>query len=101
MNRKDAVNFLITKPYKLGHLLGFKKLTELHNEWILDMVRGKDDSTLEAHRGSYKTTCVSISLALIIILLPNVRTMFMRKTDTDVKEIIKQVQKILKLSIKS
>lgn len=99
MNRKEAVNFLITKPYKLGHLLGFKKLTELHNEWILDMVRGKDDSTLEAHRGSYKTTCVSISLALIITLLPNVRTMFMRKTDTDVKEIIKQVQKILKSEV--
>ena len=96
MTRQEAVNFLITKPYKLGHLLGFKKLTELHNTWILDMVRGKEDSTLEAHRGSYKTTCVSISLALIIILLPNDRTMFMRKTDTDVKEIIKQVQKILK-----
>lgn len=99
MTRKEAVNFLITKPYKLGHLLGFKNLTELHNSWILDMVRGKDDSTLEAHRGSYKTTCVSISLALIIILLPNVRTMFMRKTDSDVKEIIKQVQKILKSDV--
>ena len=44
---------------------------------------------------TYKTTCVSVALALIIILLPNKRTMFMRKTDTDVKEVIKQVQKIL------
>ena len=44
---------------------------------------------------TYKTTCVSIALALIIILLPNKRTLFMRKTDGDVKEVIKQVQKIL------
>jgi hypothetical protein len=60
------------------------------------MLCGKEDGTLEAHRNSYKTTCVSIALAEIIILLPNLRTMFMRKTDSDVKEVIRQVQNILK-----
>lgn len=59
------------------------------------MLRGKEDHTLQASRGTYKTTCVSVALALICVLLPNKRTMFMRKTDTDVKEVIKQVQKIL------
>lgn len=38
---------------------------------------------------------MSIALALIIILLPKKRILFMRKTDSDVKEVIKQVQKIL------
>ena len=95
MNREQAVKFLKYKPYKLGHLLGFTKLTELHNEWIIDMVRGAGDKTLQAHRASYKTTCVSIALALIMLLLPNKRTMFLRKTDSDVKEIINQVKKIL------
>ena len=95
MTRTEAVNFLLTQPVQFAHLLGFDKLTDLHNEWIIDMVRGKDDETLQAHRGSYKTTCVSIALALDIMLLPNLRSMFMRKTDTDVKEVIKQVQKIL------
>lgn len=85
----------MTKPYKLGHIVGFKKLTELHNRWIVDMIRGKGDKTLQAHRGSYKTTCVSIALAVIIILKPNQKNMFMRKTDGDVKEVIKQVLKIL------
>lgn len=60
------------------------------------MIKGKEDKTLQASRGTYKTTCVSIALALIMILLPNKRIMFMRKTDTDVKEVIKQVAKILK-----
>ena len=95
MTRQQALDFLIKKPYKFGHMLGFTKLTELHNKWIIDMVRGKGDKTLQASRGSYKTTCVSIALALIIILLPNKRTLFMRKTDTDIKEVMKQVQKIL------
>lgn len=95
MTRKQAVLFLKNNPYKFGHLVGFTKLTELHNSWIIDMVRGKDDKTLQAHRGSYKTTCVSIALALIIVLLPNLRTLFMRKTDTDIKEIVSQVKKIL------
>lgn len=95
MTRDEAVHFLTTEPYKLGHVLGFTKLTELNNEWIVDMVTGQKDATLQAHRESYKTTCVSVALSIIAILLPNVRTLFMRKTDDDVKEIIAQVRKIL------
>lgn len=95
MTRQQAVNLLIKKPIKFAHLLGFAKLGDIHNQWIIDMIKGKEDETLEASRGTYKTTCVSFSLALIMILLPNLRTLFMRKTDDDVKEVIKQVQKIL------
>lgn len=95
MTREEAVTFLIEKPYKFGHLVGFTKLTEMHNAWIIDMVRGTQDKTLQAHRSSYKTTCVSIALSLIVVLLPKLRAMFMRKTDADIKEIIRQVRKIL------
>jgi len=95
MTRQQAIEFLINNPVKFAHMLGFTKLGNLHNEWIREMLRGKNDKTLQASRGTYKTTCVSFALALIIILLPNKRTLFMRKTDADVKEVIKQVQKIL------
>ena len=95
LTRKQAVDFLLTQPYKYGHMLGFNDLGPLHNHWIREMVTAKDDRTLQAHRNSYKTTCVSIALALIIILMPNKRTLFCRKTDTDVKEIVKQVKNIL------
>jgi len=95
MTRRDAVLRLKEQPYKLGHALGFTKLTELHNVWIIDMTRGVGDKTLQSHRGSYKTTCVSIALAIIIIIYPTDKTLFMRKTDSDVKEIIAQVRKIL------
>lgn len=95
MTRQQAINFLVNRPADYARMLGFNKLGSLHNGWIIDMVRGKDDKTLQASRGTYKTTSVSIALALIIILLPTKRVLFMRKTDNDIKEVIKQVRKIL------
>lgn len=95
MNRKDAVCFLRDRPADFGKMVGFTKLKDLHNDWIRDMTLGQKDETLQAHRGSYKTTCVSLALAIICILHPNDRSMFMRKTDNDVKEIITQAAKIL------
>lgn len=95
MTRKQAVGFLLNHPERYAAMCGFDKLGEIHSQWIKDMVRGHGDKTLMASRGTYKTTCVSFALALIILLLPNHRTLFMRKTDPDVKEVIKTVQKIL------
>ena len=95
MTRQQAVNFLLDHPVELAHSLGFTKLTELHNGWIRDMVIGRDDATLQSHRGSYKTTCVSLAIAIIFVLLPNTRIFFMRKTDTDTKEVVTQVKNIL------
>lgn len=86
---------MIHKPVIFARAAGFTKLGDIHNDWIVDMVRGTDDKTLQAHRGSYKTTCVSVALAIIAVLLPNCKTMFMRKTDSDVKEVVRQVQNLL------
>lgn len=95
LSRQEAIQYLIEFPYLLGHKLGFKDLKELHNNWIMQMILGEEDDTLQAHRGSYKTTCVSIALAEICMLFPNDKTMFMRKTDQDVKEVILQTKNIL------
>lgn len=95
MTRIQAAGLLIHNPIAFGHAVGFDKLGALHNTWIQDMVRGSEDKTLQAHRGSYKTTCVSIALAEIIVLLPNLKTLFMRKTDADVKEVVRQVRNLL------
>ena len=95
LTREEAVSFLVNHPAEFGRMLGFTKLGPLHNRWIRHMVFGETDITLQASRGTYKTTCVSVALAIIVILFPSKRTLFLRKTDTDVKEVIKQVQKIL------
>lgn len=99
LNRQEAIQFLLEYPSAFGHLLGFNDLKPMHNEWIKDMVLGEDDETLQAHRGSYKTSCVAIALSIIMMLYPNDKTMFMRKTDSDVKEVILTVKNILLSSV--
>ena len=95
-DREEAVTLLRDHPVIFARAVGFSLLNnDLHNRWIVDMVRGGDDRTLQSHRGSYKTSCVSVALACIIILFPNLRTSFIRKTDNDVKEVISQTKKIL------
>lgn len=99
MQKKDVIELISEYPYKIGHLVGFNDLTELHNEWMLEFLYGDTDTTLQAHRGSYKTTCLAICLALMIIIKPNDCILFMRKTENDITEIIQSVSKILKSNV--
>lgn len=96
-SRKQAVlDLLWNEPYKIGHWVGFKDLTTLHNEWLRSFLYAADDQTLLAHRGSYKTTDLSLFLALHSVIRPNENVMFFRKTDDDVTEVVTQARKILK-----
>lgn len=92
-----AYRFLIEKPAQYGHMLGYPDLRDdLHGRWIRQMVLGHDDMTLQAHRGSYKTTCACIGLAINIMLRGDINSIFLRKTDTDIKEVITNVDRILR-----
>ena len=95
-SRKQAVlDLLWNEPYKIGHWVGFKDLTGLHNTWLRSFLYSREDQTLLAHRGSYKTTDLSLFLAIHAIERPNENVMFFRKTDDDVTEVITQTRKIL------
>ena len=94
-SKEQWSNLIHTEPHKIGHLLGFKDLTSLHSEWLKTFLFSKKDETLLAHRGSYKTTDLSLAMALLTVWQVNKNVMFFRKTDTDVTEIIKQTSKIL------
>lgn len=96
-SRKQVVlDLLWNEPYKIGHWVGFKDLTTLHNEWLRSFLYADADQTLLAHRGSYKTTDLSLFLAIHTVIKPNENVMFFRKTDDDVTEVLTQSQKILK-----
>ena len=94
--RQDLVDFIYECPRDIAVKFGYDKLTDLHNWWIKDMVFGKGDHTLQAHRGSFKTTCLVIAFAFIIVLFPGDRTIFMRKTDADVAEVLAATASVLK-----
>lgn len=95
MNTEQLIRELKAKPDNYLRLMGFARKSPVYREWMRIMVFGKEDETIQAFRGSGKTTCVAGSLALIMVLYPNLRVAFMRKTDSDVKEVIAQVRKML------
>lgn len=90
------IDLIYDCPVDIAYKLGYDKLTPLHNEWITDMVFGDEDKTLQAHRGSFKTTCLIIAFAFIIVLFPEQRIIFLRKTDTDVAEVMAAVANVLR-----
>ena len=96
MTKEQAYDVIDEEPYLVGQWIGFKDLTTLHNEWIRSFLYGHGDQTLLAHRGSYKTTCLSIAIALMIVRFPKQKILFFRKTDDDVVEIVSQVKNILR-----
>lgn len=96
LQKKDKyLDLIYEEPVVIGKLLGFEDLTDIHNEWLKLMMFERVDRTLLAHRGSYKTTCLSIAIGLIMIIFPNKNIIFIRKTDVDVTEVVKQVSKML------
>ena len=94
--RKAALEFLLTRPAQAARLCGLDRLTdELHGAWMQEMLLGQEDMTLLAHRGSYKTSCLSFAMAAMLLAYPQHNILFMRKTDEDVIEVIRQVKKLL------
>lgn len=97
---RDKAKALIGHPEAIGLALGYKDFTaELHGQWIRRMVTAERDMTLQAHRGSFKTTCLCVAIALMMIWKPEQTIMFMRKTDSDVAEVVSNVLRILQSPI--
>ena len=95
MDAEQLIRNIKDRPDNYLRIMGFARKSPAYREWMRIMVFGKEDETIQAFRGSGKTTCVAGSLALIMVLYPNIRVAFMRKTDSDVKEVIAQVRKML------
>lgn len=51
--------------------------------------------TLQAHRGSYKTTVLSVCVALMMILFPSKKILLIRKTENDIVTFVLQVKNLL------
>lgn len=84
------------RPAAIGRMIGFRDLTdELHGKWMQNIIYGDADYTLQAHRLSYKSSCLSVALAMWCVLNHGKNALFMRKTDTDVIESIAQAQKVM------
>ena len=90
---------LLQTSHVIGQMVGFKDMTDLHSGWINEIVMGTEDYTLQAHRGSYKSSCLAVAIALIMIIYPKRNIIFLRKTDNDVAEMMGMVSKVLRSKI--
>lgn len=95
MNPQQWLNIIKQNPIAFGLENGFKDLTDMHNDWIKSFLFEERDQTLQAHRGSYKTTCLSIAIAVMVVVYLDKSIILFRKTDDDIKEIVSQVKKLL------
>ena len=95
--RRAALELLLTHPAQVARICGLDRLTdELHGRWMQEMLTSREDMTLLAHRGSYKTTCLTFAMAAMLLAFPKRNILFMRKTDEDVVEVIRQVKMLLR-----
>lgn len=92
--QKDTIDLLTNNPVVIGKAIGFKDLTDLHNDWLKEWLYGYGDSTTQAHRGSFKTSDLSVFLALFLLIYRNKNIIFLRKTDSDVAEVIRTTARI-------
>ena len=99
MNKIEFARAIYKHPEKVGVSVGFKDLTEIHGEWIREMVWGDSDYTLMAHRAAYKSSCLAVAISLMMVFYPTKNIIFLRKADNDVSEMIRMVNKILKSQI--
>jgi len=90
----NLLSKILDNPIPFAHELGFTKLNDtIHKDWIIRMVMLKKNGTLQAHRGSYKTTCLIIALTIWLILKPKENIIFLRKTAEDVKDVLEAVSR--------
>lgn len=78
-------------PHKFGHILGYDKLTPLHDEWINIFIRYRKFDLLQAHRGSYKTTCGIVAMVLLFLCFPDMRLLIVRKTGDLACDVLKTI----------
>lgn len=94
--RAEALELLCRESAQVARWCGFDRLTDsLHGAWMRQMIEGSDDMTILAHRGSYKTTCLTVVIATLLCVQPEKTILFLRKTDDDVAEVLRQVKTIL------
>ena len=97
---EQTIYIIKNYPYLIARDVGFSDVREKpHNDWMKKIINGKGDYTLLAHRGSYKSSVMSVCIALMMLVFPWMNIIFLRKADNDVAEMIRMVRKALESDV--
>lgn len=102
--KKKAIDELYSDisdyPFLIAQDVGFTDVRLFpHNRWMKNILFGESDYTLMAHRGSYKSSILSVCIALFMVFFPDKNIIFLRKADNDVAEMIRMVKKALESDV--
>ena len=88
----DQLRKLARYPHLIGHLVGKTKLTAMHSDWIHSVWNPERHTSLQAHRGAYKTTAVSeIGVIRRLLLHPDNRIALIRETWSTANDTLKTI----------
>ena len=97
---EQTIDIIKNYPYLIARDVGFSDVREKpHNDWMKNIITGDSDYTLLAHRGSYKSSVLSVCIALMMLVFPWKNIIFLRKADNDVAEMIRMVRKALESDV--
>jgi len=92
MNDEETLRIVAREPHRLGRLVGKDKLTPLHSKWILYCWDSDGPRALQAFRGGYKTTAISIIGSVVwMIYHPNDRIAIIRKNFKAAAEVVRAI----------
>lgn len=98
VNYAELLELVRDQPHLLGHMVGYDKLTEIHSQMIWEAwgSPGVDPIPVQGHRGSYKTTGITVIGPVWWHLFhPNDRIAIVRESWTVSKETLKSIGRCL------
>jgi hypothetical protein len=92
----EMISMILHKPHYLGNIAGKDLLTDIHSEWIKYIWDSLKSRSLQAHRGSYKSTAIgAIGVIYWLLQHPDDRIAIVRKTFTDAADTVATIGKIM------
>jgi hypothetical protein len=90
--RPDQLRKIAKYPHLIGHLVGKTKLTPMHSDWIHSLWDAPRHTSLQAHRGAYKTTALTeIGVIRRLLLNPDNRIALIRETWSTANDTLKTI----------
>lgn len=87
---------LLNSPHLLGYLINKTKLTPLHSDWIKYIWKTNEHRSLQGHRGSYKTTAMTIVGPIWWLLFhPSDRIAICRKSYSDAADCVGAIRQAM------
>lgn len=92
----EDIELIRKHPEILGLLAGKDKLTSLHGDWMTYLLDANEERTLQAHRGSFKTTAViEIGVIWYLMFHPDARIGILCKSYTAAAERVRNISNIM------